>query len=172
VQPAAGWFDAQQRIAGFAPATSADITPIAPLGSPTVDEPLDRAPQRDPRWGSHVVSDGDTLERLAERYLGAASRAGELFELNRDRLTSPELLPIGLVLKTPPRESARRGEAAEPAPFSMISAPLPSASGEAASVAVERPLVPVGSPVEGDPWQASEDAWPSDQPVMARDLAW
>lgn len=176
VQPAAGWFDARQRVAGFAPQATAeqtaDIAPVPPAVEPGLDGPIDRAPSREPRWGSHVVSDGDTLERLAERYLGAPSRAGELFELNRDRLASPDLLPIGLVLKTPPRDSVREQTAAEPAPFSMISAPLPSAGDSGGSLAAERPLVPVGSPTEGDPWQAAEEAWPADQPAMARDLSW
>lgn len=52
-------------------------------------------------YQQHVVSDGDTLEELAERYLGDAARAGEIYELNRDRLDSPDLLPIGMVLRTP-----------------------------------------------------------------------
>jgi len=49
----------------------------------------------------HKVVDGDTLEALAERYLGCADRAGEIYQLNRDRLLSPELLPIGVELRIP-----------------------------------------------------------------------
>jgi hypothetical protein len=56
----------------------------------------------DPRR-SHKIVDGDTLGALAERYLGSAERSGEIFEANRDLLTSPELLPIGTVLRIPPR---------------------------------------------------------------------
>jgi nucleoid-associated protein YgaU len=51
---------------------------------------------------THRIVDGDSLAELAERYLGSASRAKELFEANRDLLTSPELLPIGAELKIPP----------------------------------------------------------------------
>lgn len=51
----------------------------------------------------HKIVDGDTLETLAERYLGHAERAGELFDLNRDVLSNPELLPIGTFLRIPPR---------------------------------------------------------------------
>ena len=52
---------------------------------------------------THTVVDGDTLPALAERYLGASDRANELFEANRQTLTDPSLLPIGVELKIPPR---------------------------------------------------------------------
>lgn len=52
---------------------------------------------------NHKIIDGDTLAALAERYLGRADRAGEIFEVNRDVLTCPELLPIGARLRIPPR---------------------------------------------------------------------
>ena len=51
----------------------------------------------------HKVVDGDTLASLAQRYLGQADRAREIFEANRDVLPSPEALPIGAVLRIPPR---------------------------------------------------------------------
>ncbi len=50
----------------------------------------------------HRIIDGDSIEDIAERYLGDASRAQEIFELNQDILTSPTLLPIGASLKIPP----------------------------------------------------------------------
>jgi nucleoid-associated protein YgaU len=49
----------------------------------------------------HVIHNGDTLERLAERYLGDGLRALELFDLNRDLLENPHLLPIGAELRIP-----------------------------------------------------------------------
>jgi len=36
---------------------------------------------------------------LAAKYLGRADRYGEIFDTNRDVLRSPDLLPIGKVLK-------------------------------------------------------------------------
>jgi len=51
------------------------------------------------------LSDGDTLERLAERYLRDSGRALEIFDLNRDRLTNPHLLQIGVELRIPPHLS-------------------------------------------------------------------
>lgn len=49
----------------------------------------------------HVVHNGDTLEKLAERYLGDPGRAMELFDLNREQLSNPHLLPIGAELRIP-----------------------------------------------------------------------
>jgi len=59
----------------------------------------------DPR--THRIVDGDTLSKLASHYLGRADRFLEIFELNRDVLASPDLLPIGSTLKIP----SRRGQA-------------------------------------------------------------
>jgi nucleoid-associated protein YgaU len=58
---------------------------------------------------THTVSDGDTLTRLAAQYLGSAERYLEIYEANRDLLASPDLLPIGKMLKIP------RGQAEAPA---------------------------------------------------------
>jgi nucleoid-associated protein YgaU len=49
----------------------------------------------------HVVHEGDSLERIAERYLTDGGRSLELFDLNRDVLDNPHLLPIGAELKIP-----------------------------------------------------------------------
>jgi nucleoid-associated protein YgaU len=52
---------------------------------------------------NHRIVDGDTLAELAERYLGSAARAKEIFEANRNVLSDPALLPIGVELKIPPK---------------------------------------------------------------------
>jgi nucleoid-associated protein YgaU len=49
----------------------------------------------------HVVHRGDSLDRLAKRYLGNEARALEIFDLNRDVLENPHLLPIGAELRIP-----------------------------------------------------------------------
>jgi LysM repeat protein len=58
---------------------------------------------------THRIVDGDTLSKLAGEYLGRADRYLEIYELNRDVLANPDLLPIGSLLKIPPRQT-------EPAP--------------------------------------------------------
>ncbi len=67
---------------------------------PAVARPADE-PQ------THKIVNGDTLQDLAARYLGSALRAGEIFQANRDVLTDPELLPIGVELKIPARNAAK-----------------------------------------------------------------
>jgi len=71
--------------------------------------PLDMMPRRTTRADdsprTHKIVDGDTLEALAERYLGSAGRSAEIYEANRDVLPSPQLLPIATELKIPPRRS-------------------------------------------------------------------
>ncbi len=58
---------------------------------------------------THKIVDGDTLRGLAERYLGDADRYLEIYEANAEVLPSPEVLPIGVELKIPPRGGARSG---------------------------------------------------------------
>lgn len=54
-----------------------------------------------PREVIHTVQDGDTLEILAKRYLGNESRAIEIYDMNRDKLTNPHQLPIDVELRVP-----------------------------------------------------------------------
>jgi nucleoid-associated protein YgaU len=62
---------------------------------------------------THFVVDGDSLERLASRYLSDPQRSREIYELNRQVLSAPDLLPIGAELKIPDRVASaswdRRG---------------------------------------------------------------
>jgi len=50
---------------------------------------------------THTIVDGDTLQDLAQHYLGRADRSMELFQYNRDVLRSPDMLPIGAELRIP-----------------------------------------------------------------------
>jgi hypothetical protein len=52
---------------------------------------------------THIVVDGDSLAKLAGRYLDDPRRADEILQLNRGLLSDPELLPIGVELLIPPR---------------------------------------------------------------------
>lgn len=57
-----------------------------------------QAPRRD---RTYVVRRGDTLTRIAERELGDGSRWRELYEANRNKLDSPDSLPVGEELHLP-----------------------------------------------------------------------
>jgi len=72
--------------------TSAAPPAMAALAEPESAEPAER---------NHVVHPGDSLDRLAKRYLGDEGRALEIFDLNRGVLENPHLLPIGAELRIP-----------------------------------------------------------------------
>jgi hypothetical protein len=87
---------------------------------------------RQPR--RHIIIDGDSLARLAGRYLDDPHRAEEIFELNRHVLSDPELLPIGVEIAIPPRDQQAERVGASPQSH------LPNGS---AIHAASRGLVPV-----------------------------
>jgi nucleoid-associated protein YgaU len=63
--------------------------------------PVVERPSTNPR--KYVLRDGDSLERLAERFLGDKSRAEEIFAMNRHVLSRVDLLPVGAEIVLPPR---------------------------------------------------------------------
>lgn len=79
-----------------------DPSAMAPTGTrpPAV---VNRIAPPPPSPREHILADGDTLSRLAERYLGDATRSGEILAWNTDAITDPSLLPIGRVIRIPPR---------------------------------------------------------------------
>ncbi len=77
-----------------------DETGARPVYVPFVDAAAGDAAASS-RYRIHVLQNGDTLERLAERYLGDGARALELFDLNRDVLDNPHLLTLGAELRIP-----------------------------------------------------------------------
>ena len=122
------------------PVTEA-TAPAAPSSAATEDHPPAGAP------ASHTILDGDTLASLAERYLGSSDRGVEIYEYNRDVLTSPDLLPIGKVLQIPPRE--RSSEVASEAPATTSTEQPVSAP--AASEALAKPQAEVTPTSETPP---------------------
>jgi nucleoid-associated protein YgaU len=89
------------------PALPVSFQPLEPTAAPNVWRPdptvRPSKPLAKPR--PYRLRDGDTLESVAERYLGDRERAAEIFELNRDVLPRPDVLPIGVTIVIPPRES-------------------------------------------------------------------
>jgi len=85
-----------------AESAASPVTPTAPSAYATIKQDLATEDDEDsPVEVLHVVRNTDTLEKMAERYLGDASRALEIFDLNRDKLDNPHLLPIGAELRIP-----------------------------------------------------------------------
>jgi nucleoid-associated protein YgaU len=86
----------------LAASTAASVFTTISQSPPTVTAPGERhAEQRHP---IHVVHEGDSLDRLARRYLDDEGRALEIFDLNRDVLDNPHVLRIGVELRIPPAD--------------------------------------------------------------------
>jgi hypothetical protein len=62
----------------------------------------------------HIVVDGDSLAKLAERYLDDPQRASEIYELNRHVLSHPDVLPIGAELTIPSRSTSLHSSSESP----------------------------------------------------------
>ena len=95
---------AKQRPVAMQPARRhAQYRPFDSQLRPTYEtiESIDSGEVEWPREVVHVVSDGDTLEKLARRYLGDEARALEIFEMNRNTLVNPHQLPIEAELRIP-----------------------------------------------------------------------
>lgn len=73
------------------------------------------------RLRRHRVQDGDTLSELALKYLGSAERYHEIVDANRQVLSSPDLLPVGVELTIPDRGEI--ASAAPVAPGGMVEIP-------------------------------------------------
>jgi LysM repeat protein len=52
-------------------------------------------------YGIYTVQPGDTLGKLAKQFLGKSSRYMEIFNLNTDQLSNPDLIMVGQKLKIP-----------------------------------------------------------------------
>lgn len=102
------------------PAAEEDVPP-ATLLRRSAEPGLSPATAEPPRIRVHRITDGDTLETLAERFLGDRSRWPEIRDANRQVLASDDILPIGKSLQIPPRERATTTEA------SATSSPGPAA---------------------------------------------
>ena len=63
-----------------------------------------------PRPLIHRIVDGDSLTELSQRYLGTSERYLEIYELNRSRLASPHILPIGTEIVIPARRDKTTGQ--------------------------------------------------------------
>lgn len=61
-----------------------------------------------PRVTEYVVQSGDTLSGIAQELLGDSSRADEIYRLNRDVMTSPDELRLGITLKIPQEPGRER----------------------------------------------------------------
>ena len=85
---------------------------------------------------SHAVRAGDTLSDLAARYLGDPGRWQELYSANRDQLSSPDALDVGMVLKIPGAKGASTPGPVKPTPTPTSTPTTPEASKQTLDQAV------------------------------------
>ena len=77
--------------------------PEAVAGSSTDGRPLNTDTPLQSVAITHQISDGDTLEDLAETHLGSRLRWTEIYNANPEILDNPEVLPIGVTIVILPR---------------------------------------------------------------------
>jgi LysM domain len=95
-----------------APGTDVVADRAAPNAHDTALPPVNNAPDYESR--SHIVVDGDSLAKLAQRYLDDPQRANEIYELNRQVLSHPDVLPIGAELMIPSRSASLHSNGQSP----------------------------------------------------------
>ena len=88
---------------GPPPAPPTEQIQPAPTEKPVfVVVPPPQQQETPPRY--HVVVEGDTLSRIAEKYYGQERFANEIFKANRNIIKNPDLLHIGWKLRIPSAE--------------------------------------------------------------------
>lgn len=140
--------------ASFAPNSNMPPATVASFNSPTAGGqqrmvspppwPVNDETQ-EPR--THVVVDGDSLEKLAGRYLDDPQRGREIYELNRDVLANPDLLPIGAELRIPERVARSSWNRQGYRPAAVDDATIRSAANSN--------LVPIRSAAAADPYDVA-----------------
>ena len=89
---------------GAKSAAKTETTPGAtkPGGSPVAET---SAAKSEAQPHTYVAESGDTLFKIAAKVLGNGHRWRELLELNKDKLTAPEDLKVGMELRLPAKET-------------------------------------------------------------------
>ncbi len=52
-------------------------------------------------YQEYTVQFGDTLSEISEKFLGSQNRYREIYELNKDRMSSPDRLKVGHAIRVP-----------------------------------------------------------------------
>lgn len=71
--------------------------------SKPVAEPKIAAKTGAEKGTTHKVVKGDSLAKLAQKYLGSKDRAKEILAANRDKISDPNQIQIDMVLRIPPK---------------------------------------------------------------------
>ena len=93
----------------FQPSSASEPSPAGqwrPISRELPVAAVPRPPDKRQQPRPYRLRDGDTLENVAERFLGSAARAAEIFDANRGVLPQPDLLPVGTTIIIPPKLAA------------------------------------------------------------------
>ncbi|HAP06353.1 MAG TPA: hypothetical protein DCR20_00895, partial [Planctomycetaceae bacterium] len=99
-EPAAGLEDAEAE-AALSGSEGVPLEPgVVPASATESSSAADNF-QAPAEFDEYTVKYGDTLSGIAERTLGAQGRYGLIYEANRDRMSNPNQLVPGRVLRIP-----------------------------------------------------------------------
>ena len=88
--------------AGAAARESSAVDPVtSPPPPPAALRPIASTPEWRPMPRQHLVTSGETLFTIAQRYYGDGARAGELYKVNRAVIANPDRLEVGTTLVIP-----------------------------------------------------------------------
>jgi nucleoid-associated protein YgaU len=78
---------------------------IAATGGRPPAKPADGSPASVPavRYTTYTVQPGESLSKVAAKFMGSGTKWRELYELNKDVISNPDNLKAGTVLKVPAR---------------------------------------------------------------------
>ncbi|MBI1368917.1 MAG: LysM peptidoglycan-binding domain-containing protein [Planctomycetes bacterium] len=74
----------------------------APASTPPAASPKPTAPQAT-RTAEYTVQEDDTLSSLAAKFMGSSKNWQKLYELNKDRISNPDRIAEGTVIRVPAR---------------------------------------------------------------------
>ena len=120
----------------------------------------DPAPDESSSATTHIVQPGETLSGIAYRYFGSASKYLDLFEANRDQLSSPNDLRPGITLKIPGKAAPKSQEEIREAnaksnPEVSAFAPSPSSEYSSKNPDDDTPSHLLFTPARQNPFQHS-----------------
>ena len=79
------------------------VTPPVGEPPPPVPDPGEPPPPPAEPPQTYVVQPGDTLGRIAQKFYGQFTLWPLIFEANRDKISDPSLIRVGMELLIPPK---------------------------------------------------------------------
>jgi LysM repeat protein len=77
------------------------VAAIPDKGTPAVPGVAPATGRKAPAFTTYVIVAGDTLSKISTKAYGNAARANDIYNANRDKLTSPANLKVGTTLTIP-----------------------------------------------------------------------